>query len=489
MRAERKLDMTTLASICLLAVAGVIPPDVNPWKDAGHPIPQFVLDRKSPMGPRNTKEMYRELAAKFPVPYEKLVWPTEKVLEKTKNARTVHVKDFGWDEKDATAIFEKAFRTPAKVVVVDKMSAPWRVTSVSPGNDRVVVFEAGATILGTTESQLANSREPLIDLKGCRNVCLVGKGDNYVGRYTEKEQEGRNRNREYGGNGLGVDCAENIAVKGITFARNGCDGACIGGDRRPSHNIWFEDCVFSHNSRQGVSIVSADGVYFRRCRFEFTNALAPKCGLDVEPWLPACNATANIYLFDCEFEGNTGGDLALSTASYWPVTIFLKRCHFLSNDPPSLMITQRATYPGHHTDAPSDIIFENCAFEGRRGVTPIHFYGGNFFYITFRGGGVVEHDGRRASVPPMKFHLNREYRVEADDSPVELPVLEGALVFDNFKIKGYRDVDRLLEIEETVKQCTVNSVHGTLVHNGKKKDAARFRYPGEPKETKGQRQK
>ena len=477
--------MTVFTSICcLLAVAGVIPPDVNPWKDPKHPIPPHVLARKSPMGPQNAKEMYRDLATKFPVPYEKLVWPTEKALEKAKKARAVRVRDFGWDETDATGAFEKAFKSPAKVVIVDKMSAPWRVTSIRPGSDRIIVLEKGAAILGTKESQLANSKESVIELRDCRNVVLVGKGENYVGRYTTKEEEGRNRNRQYGGCGLGVNCAENVAVKGITFGCNGMDGACIAGDRRPSREIWFEDCNFSRNSRQGVSIVSADGVYFRRCRFEYTCALAPKCGLDVEPWLPACNATANIYLFDCVFEGNTGGDLALSTASYWPVTIYLRNCLFKENAPPSLTIAQRATYPGHHTDAPSDIIFENCQFEAKRGVTPIRFTGGNFFYITFRGGEIREMDGPRASAPPMKFVLDREYRVEEDNSPVVLPVLEGALVFDDFKLKGYRDIDTLLAVEESVKQCTVNSVHGTLVHNGKKKDAARFRYPGVPKEAK-----
>ena len=467
---------TVFLSALVLAVAGTIPPNLNPWKNASHPLPKYVLERNSPMGPQNAKEMYRELAD-FPLAPEKLKWPQENPWVKTRGAREVRVKDFGWNAENATEAFEKAFATPAKVVVVDKMSGPWRVETINVPDGRTLVLEKGVQILGTKDSQLTGSKASVIEVRS-RDVFILGKGDNYVGRYTEKEETGRNVNRQYGGCGLGVNCAENVAVKNITFANNGCDGACICGDRRPSKNIWFEDCVFDRNTRQGVSIISADGVYFRNCTFSRTCGLAPKCGIDIEPWLPQCNATANIYIFNCTFDENQGGHLQFSTSSLWPVTVYVKDCVFKSHATSAIGITQRVLYPENQTDAPSDLIFENCQIEARRGVTPIRFDDGSFFHVTFRGGTVNEHDGYKASVPPIRFRLNREFRMEKDNSPVPRPVPEGSIVFDNLKIKGYDKMDELMTVEDTAKLCSVNSLHGTVIHNGKKRDVAKFRYPG-----------
>ena len=85
---------TVFLPALLLAVAGTIPPNLNPWKNASHPLPKYVLERHSPMGPQNAKEMYRELAA-FPLAPEKLKWPQENPWVKTRGAREVRVKDFG----------------------------------------------------------------------------------------------------------------------------------------------------------------------------------------------------------------------------------------------------------------------------------------------------------------------------------------------------------------------------------------------------------
>lgn len=477
--------MTIHTSICLLAVAGVIPPNLNPWKNPRHPLPQYVIDRKSNMGPQNKEEMYRDLAA-FPKPASELVWPKENPWVKTpRGSVVVHAKSFGWNPDDGTEALEKALQSDAKTVIIDKMEKPWRVKTLHPTGDKTIVLERGVHIIGTKESQLSGSMGDMFALNRVKNIFLVGRGDNYVGRYTETEETGRNVNGKYGGIGVGIGNSENIAIKNITFANNGMDGACLGGDYRPAHNIWFEDCVFDRNTRQGVSIISADGVYFKNCTFSRTCGLAPKCGLDIEPWLPQNNASANIYIFGCTFEDNRGGHLQFSTASIWPVTVYVKDCLFKAHGLAAIGITQRVLYPEYQTDAPSDVIFENCRIEARRGVVPVRFDEGNFFHTTFRGGEIVEvGGGSKPSAAPFFFRLNREFRMEKDNSPVPRPVPEGSLVFDNVKITGYNSTDKLMWLEDTAKLCTVTSLYGTVIHNGKKTDMAQFRYPGPQEDLK-----
>ena len=468
-----------LATLALFAVAGSIPAGLNPWKDPKHPLPGYVLERKSNMGPQNKEEMYRDLAA-FPRPESELVWPKRNPWVKTpRGSRVVHATDFGWNPDDGTDALQQALESDAKIVIVDKMEGPWRVRTLRPTGDKTIVLERGVRIVGTRESQLSGSREDMIALNRVKNVFLLGRGDNYVGRYTEGEEAGRNKDRKYGGTGVGIGNSENIAVKNITFANNGMDGACLGGDWRPAHNVWFEDCVFDRNTRQGVSIVSADGVYFRNCTFSRTCGLAPKCGIDIEPWLPQNNATANIYIFGCTFEDNRGGHLQFSTSSVWPVTVYVKDCVFKAHALQAIGITQRVLYPEYQTDAPSDIIFENCKIEASRGVVPVRFDHGNFFHVTFRGGEIVElEDTGRPTAAPFFFKLEREFRMEKDNSPVPRPVPEGSLVFDDVRITGYKAADKLMWLEDTARLCTVTSLYGTVIHNGKKTDMAQFRYYG-----------
>lgn len=106
--------------------------------------------------------------------------------------------------------------------------------------------------------------------------------------------------------------AKNVLIKNATASEFFGDGAMLtffNNAKERCENILFEDCVFNHNRRQGVSIVSGTKIYFNRCTFSNTIGTAPESGVDIEP--DGGSTAENIYFKDCIFEGNEAEGLKL----------------------------------------------------------------------------------------------------------------------------------------------------------------------------------
>lgn len=424
-----------VVALLVFAVVTAVVPE-NPWKAAGRPPKVFVDYRNGdyPMAGKALDAPYRQFRD-FPRDVTKLVWPELKDVVKGQSVK--HVKDFGWNGKDDTEAIRRAIEGNAAVIVFDKMPGPWRLQTVSVPSDKAIVLEKGVQIVGEKTSQLSGSKEPMFAFKNVKNCAIEGKGDNYIGRYTETEDRGRNENRKYNGNAIEIDKSENLLFRNLTLANNGCDGCCICGDLKPSREIWFDRCVFDRNTRQGVSILSVWGVYFRDCVFSRTCGLPPKCGLDLEPWLPAAAATGEIYLYRCRFDRNDGGDIAFSTASFWPVTFQAKECVFEANRANHLAFTGRALYPTFGVAAPSDIRFDDCRFNNLPAEFPVVVKDANFFFISFNGG-QFRCDGK-PRCPAVDYRLGKKFKNERTGEPVAEPMKQGAIVFDRkFKMGDYR---------------------------------------------------
>lgn len=450
---------------------------VNKWKNPNTPLPVFAQKLHPFAGPRDAKTLYKQLAA-FPQDIDKLKWPKENPWVKTKGVKPVKASSFGWDKDDATKCLQKALDSNAKVILIDKMKGPWHITGVVMRSGKTVILDDGVVITGTIKSRRENSRQRLFQFDKCEKIFVEGKGKNYIGRYTEEDELGRNVGRKYGSTAIGISDSRDLAFKNLYIANNGEDGVSIGGILPTSQNIWFEDVVLHRNTRQGMSICSGMGIYMKNVTFSGTCGLPPKCGLDIEPSLPTVEVTSEIYLLGCTFKNNDGAGVQFSTSSRFPITFYAKDCVFEPTFPPALGITQRVMYPQYNTDAPSDIIFENCLFKTYPGVTPIQFAHGNFFHVTFKGGEIRELKGmQKPSKAPMKFSLKREFRMEKDNSPVPRPVPEGSLVFDNLKITGFEGKDAI-EVEDMALQNSVNNIYGIIVMNKRKLDVSKYRYIG-----------
>jgi len=117
--------------------------------------------------------------------------------------------------------------------------------------------------------------------------------------------------------GMGIEISSSTNVKiESPFIRN-CwgDGIYIGQVNAPCENITINNGIFDNNRRQGLSVISVNGLHCENSIFKNTNGTGPGAGVDIEP-----NANSaildNIAFIDCKFMDNEGSGFLIYTPSF-----------------------------------------------------------------------------------------------------------------------------------------------------------------------------
>jgi len=103
------------------------------------------------------------------------------------------------------------------------------------------------------------------------------------------------------GMGVYINGSSNIAVQGTTARNAWGDGFYI---RGASTNIRFCSVVADNNRRQGMSIISVNGLVVKDSIFKNTNGTAPQAGLDIEP--NENDTVRNVQIVNSKFVDNRG---------------------------------------------------------------------------------------------------------------------------------------------------------------------------------------
>ncbi len=415
----------------------------------------------------------------FPRAEEDIVFPAAPAWFGTAKGKTVRLKDAAaFNPSDMTAAIQKVIDDPETgTIVFDKMTAPWRISSLKPRSNLVFVFEDGVRVLADKTTQEKNPQDcDMFDLVGVSNVVFVGRGETpagvRIGKYEDYDTR-RKLCRTYGGSGFDLDGAKNIAIYNLTVADCSMDGLCVGGLRPSNNGIYVKDVVLASNNRQACSLVNVHGIYFKNVAFTDTRGAQPMCGIDVEPSIQEVQAVSEIYLLDCTFKGNWGGQLHFSCSSAYPVTMLAKRCVFEPNihTPTVSIFALPGIYFGADVAAPSRILFDECTFRQHPDKIAFAFLNSSFFNVTLRNSLIEEtQPGRRDATTgaPVAFELQRTYAKNDCDKP-------GKVVFENLKVKGWKDRPTIA-FRDTAGTYSVTNLHGTILHNSKKVKAEGFRH-------------
>ena len=417
--------------------------------------------------------MFEDLKT-FPRDVSTIAFPKENIW--VKGTRTVHAKDYGWNATDATDAVQKALDDPkADIVVLDKMASPWLVTNVKVPSNKTLVFETGVRVHATEAEQRSNSRKTLIELSGgTDNQALIGKGDVVIGKYPDAATRDRYV-KEEGGTGVYLEGAHNVLIRDLTIAECGCDGLTLGGCHRMNAFVYVENVVLDHNARQAMSMCNGTDVFLKNVRFLNTRGAQPMAGIDFEPSIQEVEATCNVYLIDCAFDNNLGGNVVFSESSTYPVTVLFKNCDIGSHDYGAIRINALCgLYQGNRTDAPSDIIFDGCSIKGVSWCPPVTVENANLFHVTFRDCDITEVKGKPTGTSPFAFLLNREYYNPSGGDRTWYQK-EGSLAFDNVRITGWKGSEPL-SFKDKSGHYSVKGVHGKVTMNGKVVDMTKFRY-------------
>lgn len=271
--------------------------------------------------------------------------------------RTVRASDFGYNHVDATHCLQSAFDSGAGCVIVDADCGDWIVRPLRLRSNQEVVLADGAVIRAKS-GEFKGKWDSLLQAFGVTNVTLRGKGRAVLRMNKAEYEEPEKYEWSEWRNALSIVESSNVAVSNLSFVSSGGDGVYV----RGSSDVLVEDVVCSDNHRQGMSVISADGLTVRRCRFTGTCGTAPEAGLDFEPNRPG-ELLRRVVLEDCTFEENRKAGLQFhfthTDATSAPVDVLVRNCISRGNGSYGLLITEFAT-----TCIGGRIVFSGCDFSG-----------------------------------------------------------------------------------------------------------------------------
>jgi len=391
-----------------------------------------------------------------------------------KDVRTVHAKDFGWNAKNATKALQKALDSKATTVVVDAMPSPWVVDTIAVRSKQRILLKKGVRIYRDRTSPDFH-KKPMFVLSQTHDVIIEGEEteDCVLAAYESAEA----RKAHFAGEGASIfrfDRAKNTVIRNLKAIRSEQDGASFGGDMHvPSVDTWIENVDFTGNARQGMSIVVAKGVYCKNVKFAWTQGAQPMAGIDLEPCYPV-NYNTDLYLFDCLFEGNSGGGIIFANMSQYPVRAYAGRCRFTQLVAAGVTITPRGQYYiplGKKADG--KLVFEDCTFETFANIPAINYVGAPLFDVTFKNL-VIRDTGKMSwcdapgTYPPINFELNCDYRKAGKGFR---PELTGVTTFEGATVTSPA-AELISFCDELGVQPVEKAFAGKVKFNGKALDTA-----------------
>ncbi len=215
---------------------------------------------------------------------------------------------WGFNTEDTTETIQSALDSGAKKVTIPYMGDPWIVRPLQLRGDQEVILEPGVIILAK-KGEFPGRGDSLLTAGGVENLAVRGygatlrmhKADYLAPPYAKAEWR----------MGLALRGCKDVTVEGLRIESSGGDGIYIdggGGKRRFCKNITIRNVTCYDNHRQGMSVISVDGLIVENCTFANTWGTAPGAGIDLEPDGDD-QSLVDIVIRNCLFENNEGHEV------------------------------------------------------------------------------------------------------------------------------------------------------------------------------------
>lgn len=288
-------------------------------------------------------------------------WAKPELVAEVESGRRKEAKVswWGFDSEDSTRFLRAAIESKAAKLVLDQQAGPWVTRPLVLRSEISLLIPEGVELLAK-RGEYRGMADSMLTLNCCTNVTISGGGtirmwfDDYVDRRLYAWSEWRHA--------ILMRDSENVLIEKLRVVDSGGDGLYVGRSRTGiNHNITVRDVVFSRNNRQGISVISADGLLIERCTLENTCGTPPMAGIDFEP-NAADEMLCNIIMRDCVARGNTGAGFDFSvfqlSADSRPISITLENCRSEGNLRPTHINRSRSAL----TDFRGRLLFRNCVF-------------------------------------------------------------------------------------------------------------------------------
>ena len=248
---------------------------------------------------------------------------------------------FGYDPHDATIFLQAALDSDEPVIVIDRQACDWlvRPLRVVSRRHKKIVFEKGAFVRAV-RGGFRGVLDVLLTFENCQDIELTGAGSDVCGlrMWREDYRDLKVYKRSEWRHALAFHSCEDVKLSGFSANESGGDGLYVGVSDRteqtPCRRFVVRDCLFDRNLRQGISVISVDGLLLDGVRMTNTAGGAPEAGIDIEPNSPK-EVVRNVILRNCVSENNAGRgfeiELAQFNASTEPVSILFENCRSTGN--------------------------------------------------------------------------------------------------------------------------------------------------------------
>lgn len=275
-----------------------------------------------------------------------------------------HASWWGFDPQDSTQFLQAALDSGVRRIVVDNVGSPWIVRTIHVPSKVEVLFEKGV-IVEAKRGEFRGSGDCLFRIDARHDVKLLGSGatlrmhrDDYD-KPPYKHAEWRHV--------LSILSSTNIEVRGLTLAESGGDGIYLGTSKSgaSNKNIRIKDVVCDRNYRQGISVITADGLLIEDTVMRNTDGTAPRAGIDFEP-NKETERLVNCVMRRCIVQNNAGVGFAFYlpnlTGKSAPISIRLEDCTACGTNRASFALTLARFSP-----AQGSIDVTGCTFADGKG--------------------------------------------------------------------------------------------------------------------------
>jgi hypothetical protein len=226
-------------------------------------------------------------------------------------ANTVLVTTFGQAGQggdDTSAFLAGINATASAGQTLEIPAGSYHVSTLSIPSNAKILLDSGATV---TANSGFSSNQHLIDIDGASNVSIGGTSGNSIFQMLKSEYTDGSEYRDC----ISIFSSNSVTINGISCNSAGGDGIHIAGG---SSNISVTSSTFDNNGRNGMSVISVNGLMVDHCSFTNTagnSGLAPDGpwdGIDMEPNV-ATDELSNITVQNSTVSGNAGNGITVST--------------------------------------------------------------------------------------------------------------------------------------------------------------------------------
>ena len=320
----------------------------------------------------------------------------------------VRVSSFGYDPEDATECFQKALDSNARQLVVDSQPGGWNVRPLRLNRPNLeIVFEPGV-VVRAKKGAFVDGHDTLLSIEeGAENVVIRGGAGSGIAMnksdYADRSRYAFSTHRH----ALALRYCHKVTVRDLTISDAGGDDIYV---YRPVDTL-IENMTCERAFRDAMSVIAANRLVVRNCRFLDTCGTAPNCGVDIESNNP--KDFLNDILFEkCVFARNESSGFCMHLpgldATVKPVSITVRDCEMADNRVdgivtfsarPDSPVSGKAEFVNcrvrgnarsalHMTSQEARGVkfdFSGCVFDGRGGKSPAVAFGNSQISEDFAG--------------------------------------------------------------------------------------------------------